>query len=150
MKKLAGLLLVGALLFIPAAPSSAAGRHFGGRGGGFHGAYHGGWGGGYRGGWHGSYRGGWHGHWRGGIVIGSPWWWGYGAPFWGEYPYPYAYYPPAYSSPPADQGPSVYIEPPPETQQPQGYWYYCASAKAYYPDVATCPEAWIKVPPAPQ
>jgi hypothetical protein len=30
---------------------------------------------------------------------------------------------------------------------PQGYWYYCESAKEYYPTVQQCPEDWIKVPP---
>jgi hypothetical protein len=32
-------------------------------------------------------------------------------------------------------------------QPPQSYWYYCPSAKGYYPTVPTCPEVWIKVPP---
>jgi hypothetical protein len=32
-------------------------------------------------------------------------------------------------------------------QPPQSYWYYCPSARAYYPTVRTCPEEWIKVPP---
>jgi len=26
------------------------------------------------------------------------------------------------------------------------YWYYCASYGAYYPKVASCPEAWVPVP----
>jgi len=26
------------------------------------------------------------------------------------------------------------------------YWYYCASYGAYYPNVASCPEAWVPVP----
>jgi hypothetical protein len=29
---------------------------------------------------------------------------------------------------------------------PQGYWYYCPSYGAYYPSVATSPEAWVPVP----
>ena len=29
----------------------------------------------------------------------------------------------------------------------QSYWYYCSSARAYYPTVPTCPEPWVKVPP---
>ncbi len=32
-------------------------------------------------------------------------------------------------------------------QQSQSYWYYCPSARAYYPTAPTCPEPWIKVPP---
>jgi hypothetical protein len=27
------------------------------------------------------------------------------------------------------------------------YWYYCESEGGYYPDVETCPEAWVRVPP---
>ena len=26
------------------------------------------------------------------------------------------------------------------------YWYYCPSYGAYYPNVASCPEAWVTVP----
>jgi Protein of unknown function (DUF3300) len=38
-----------------------------------------------------------------------------------------------------------------KAQQPaQAYWYYCSSARAYYPTVPTCPEPWVKVPPRPQ
>jgi hypothetical protein len=50
------------------------------------------------------------------------------------------------------EGPSLYVQQPlasPE-KPAQAYWYYCASAKAYYPTVQKCPEAWIKVPPPPQ
>ena len=32
----------------------------------------------------------------------------------------------------------------------QSYWYYCSSARAYYPTAPTCPEPWIKVPPRAQ
>jgi hypothetical protein len=38
-----------------------------------------------------------------------------------------------------------------KSQQPaQAYWYYCPSARAYYPTVSTCPEPWVKVPPRSQ
>ena len=38
-----------------------------------------------------------------------------------------------------------------KAQQPaQSYWYYCSSARAYYPTVPTCPEPWIKIPPRAQ
>jgi hypothetical protein len=43
------------------------------------------------------------------------------------FPY-YGYYPP------------VYGYPIPE------YWYYCPSYGEYYPNVTTCPEAWVPVP----
>jgi Protein of unknown function (DUF3300) len=35
-------------------------------------------------------------------------------------------------------------------QPPASYWYYCPSARAYYPTAPTCPEPWIKVPPRSQ
>ena len=45
-------------------------------------------------------------------------------PFYGYFPY----YPPAYGS------------------EAPAYWYYCPSAGAYYPNVQSCPEAWVPVP----
>lgn len=47
----------------------------------------------------------------------------------GGYPYSW-YYPPVYE----------YSAP--------AYWYYCPSYGAYYPDVPSCPEAWVPVPAA--
>ena len=45
------------------------------------------------------------------------------------FPYPYyGYYPPPYGG------------------QASAYWYYCPSYGAYYPSVASCPEAWVPVP----
>ena len=38
----------------------------------------------------------------------------------------------------------------PPAQTSQANWYYCESAKTYYPYVQTCPEAWRQVPPTPQ
>ena len=38
-----------------------------------------------------------------------------------------------------------------KTQHPgQAYWYYCPSARAYYPTAPSCPEPWVKVPPRAQ
>jgi len=85
-----------------------------------------------------------------GIGIGAPYWggWGYG---WG-YPYPY-YYPPAYSYPAyAPAQPSNYIQQetaPAAPAAPQGYWYYCTDAQAYYPYVKECPGGWQRVSPQP-
>ena len=72
------------------------------------------------------------------------------------YPPPYYYYPPYVYTPP----PVVVQEPPVYVQQPQPmpapsfeaevYWYYCPSAKGYYPNVQHCPEPWVKVPPRAQ
>jgi hypothetical protein len=93
---------------------------------------------------------GWHGHpgVRARVFIGvGPIWWGQ--------PYPYWYYPPpsyyAYPPPPVIvQEPPVYVQPEPAPAPSQSYWYYCPSAKAYYPNVQTCTEAWIPVPPRPR
>ena len=30
--------------------------------------------------------------------------------------------------------------------EPPAYWYYCPSYGAYYPNVQSCPEAWVPVP----
>lgn len=129
------------ILLIGAPPSQA--WQGGGHGGGWHG-----------GGWHG---GGWHGGWHGRVFVGVGPYWG-----WGPYPYPYywGYYPPpvAYSPPVVvQQEPPVYVtqpQPPPASPpapaSPQAFWYYCASAQAYFPNVQSCPEAWIKVPPTPE
>ncbi len=54
------------------------------------------------------------------IGVGPSFYWGSG------YEYDYA---PAYA----------YTPPSPS------YWYYCPSYGAYYPNVASCPEAWVPV-----
>jgi hypothetical protein len=135
VKKTAIALLMIAVLLVSATSGFAWVR-----GGGGGGAWHGG-----GGGWHGG-GGGWHGGFHGnGVVIVGPgccWgpYWGWG---WGGY-YPPYYYP----------QPQVVVQPAPVyTDAPapeESYWYYCASAKAYYPSVPSCSEAWIKVPPRPE
>lgn len=77
-------------------------------------------------------------------------------------PYPYyqpapVYYQPApvYVQPPQQ----VYVQPAPTYQQQQpSYapptaaaqtWYYCSSAKGYYPYVRVCPGGWEQVPAMP-
>jgi hypothetical protein len=94
----------------------------------------------------------WH-HGRVFIGVGPVWW---GPPYW-YYPPPYYGYSPLPVV--VEQQPQVYIQqepsappPPPSAAQapaPESCWYYCASAKGYYPSVPTCPEAWIKVPSRP-
>jgi Spy/CpxP family protein refolding chaperone len=76
-----------------------------------------------------------HGHehehdWHGGhsgprIYLGPGFWWD-------SWPYPL---------PPVAQAPPLV------PAQPT-YWYYCTSLNAYYPYVASCPEAWVLVPAA--
>ena len=127
MKKIAlvGLIVVAAtVMLVP--PSEAHGRRF----------HH--------------HRGGF----RSSVVIGfGP---GY---YWGPYAYPYPYwrYPPpyvVYSPPPVvvQETPPVYVQQEPPALAPpaaEQYWYYCQSAGGYYPSVASCPEAWVRVPPRP-
>jgi hypothetical protein len=156
------LFFVATLLLVPAAPGHAQGHgggshsygshSYGSHGYGWHGYGSHGYGShGY--GWHGY---GWHGYgWYGGVYIGAPWLYPYWYPYSYPYPYPSWYYPAPYSAYPMtgfEGQSSVYIqqEPAPSAAPPQGYWYYCASAKAYYPKVKKCREAWIKVPPPPE
>ena len=82
---------------------------------------------------------------RGAVFIGV------GPAFWWGPPYPYYWYPPPYYYPPAgivEEEPQVYVQqapaPPPA---PPTDWYYCLSAEGYYPQVQSCPEPWIRVPP---
>ena len=44
------------------------------------------------------------------------------------------------------QAPSVALSPGSAAAPPQEYWYFCPSARAYYPTVPDCPEEWILVP----
>ena len=93
-------------------------------------------------------RGGGHVHF--GVVVG---------PVWGPWYYPPTYYYPPYYPPVVveRQVPQVYIEqpqmeppPPAPTAAPQvNYWYFCASAKGYYPYVKECPGGWQRVLPQP-
>ncbi len=99
----------------------------------------------------------WHGR---RVFLGTGFWWGPPYPYW-YYPYPYYPYPyyPYYVYPPGPpvvvrEEPPIYIQqqspqPPPALPPApaESYWYYCQSAKAYYPSVPQCTEAWIQVPP---
>jgi hypothetical protein len=89
---------------------------------------------------------------HGRVFIGvGPGWWGAPNPWW--------YYPPYYYPPPPPQTvvvqpAPVYVErtPPPAPPAPPepsrtAYWYYCPSTHAYYPNVPTCSDAWVQVPP---
>ena len=106
---------------------------------------------------------------RGGHYWGgSPGWWGLGlglglgigldSAYFGnpyiDYSYPSYYYP---ESPPV-----VIVGPPSQIISPDGTtvvtptnpppvanWYYCDSAKGYYPNVTQCPEPWRVVPAVP-
>jgi hypothetical protein len=126
---------------------SAHGGHAVGRAGG-HGGDHGG-----------GRGGGWHG--------GGPGWWGLGLGLglgWGiaelADPYSYGYYgypetypyaqPVPYSQPYfAPQAVAPPMAPDPAVQPQAASWYYCDSARGYYPYIAQCPEAWRPVPATP-
>lgn len=89
-----------------------------------------------------------HGHrTRVGVVVGASLW----SPFWDPFPW-YPYYPPYPPVVVAPPPPPVYIEQDVESAaapEPasEDYWYYCSSARAYYPDVRSCPEDWLPVLP---
>jgi hypothetical protein len=118
---------VALILSVLVAASSVEAR--GGHGGGGHAGGH--FSGPRGGGHHGFHHHGFHHRHHGAVIIGGPafFWWG------PAYPYPYWW---DYPSAPAP----VYVEPP-----VAGYWYYCRSARDYYPTVLGCPEGWIRVPP---
>lgn len=80
---------------------------------------------GFNGGHHFDGHRGFAGHPRSRVFLGF----GPGV-YWGP-AYPYAW----------DYQPEVLYAPPP------AYWYYCASAGAYYPYVASCAEPWVPVAP---
>lgn len=81
------------------------------------------------------------------VFVGIGPYWG---PYWGWGPswYPPYYYPPAYApayAAPVVAEPLTFIHQSP----PPTYWYFCESAKAYYPYVQECPAGWLTVvPPA--
>jgi hypothetical protein len=140
------------------------------KGGAFRG---GGSGGHWNGGGH--WRGGGHwngGHWRGGHghggfhhhFFGPRFSFAFGVPlFWGPYYWGYPYYGYDWDGPrvvyrEVIRDPEVIIEreAPATTEIPRGegaptagplYMNYCASAKAYFPKVTTCPEGWKFISP---
>ena len=56
---------------------------------------------------------------------------------------------PAASQPPVAAPPQTPPAPSQPVQPSAGSWYYCDSAKAYYPYVPECPGGWRAVPAAP-
>jgi len=79
-------------------------------------------------------------------------------------PYPNPYYYPAYPSTVVVQQPAMVVQQPQVVvQQPpvmqmaptqaapvsSGTWYYCDSARGYYPYVSSCPQPWRTVPAVP-
>jgi hypothetical protein len=56
---------------------------------------------------------------------------------------------PAQTPPPVAPPPQAGAAPGPSSQSASGSWYYCESAKAYYPYVSACKEGWRTVPASP-
>ena len=100
-------------------------------------------------------RGGGHGHGHGGG-----WGWGPFGVLLGSallisaleprpyYPPPVVYAPPVYYPAPAVAAPVVATAPVAPAESAQ-WWYFCRSAKAFYPYVRDCPGGWERVSPAP-
>ena len=69
-----------------------------------------------------------------------------------RYPYPYAPYPAAYRYPYPYSYPYAYATPAAvyatAPAPARSYWYYCESARTYYPYISTCPEGWMPVVPS--
>jgi hypothetical protein len=73
------------------------------------------------------------------TVLTAPFAYAY-APYPAAYGYQYPYsYPYTYAAPA-----SVYAT---ASAPAPSYWYYCASARTYYPYISTCPEGWMQVVP---
>jgi len=75
------------------------------------------------------------------------WWWVVG-PTWYYYPQPVYPYPNPYEPPVAVVVPQAAAGPATPPPAPQN-WYYCESARGYYPYVPTCPSGWRAVPATP-
>jgi hypothetical protein len=87
------------------------------------------------------------GYWRHESHEGRWGWWWIVGPTWYFYPEPVYPYPNPYEPPVAvivQPAPAKAPPPPP----PQN-WYYCESAKGYYPYVPACPGGWRAVPATP-
>jgi hypothetical protein len=88
------------------------------------------------------------GHWEHRWHDGRYGWWWFAGGLWyiyptPVYPYPDPYVPPVVVTPTAPS--AVASSAPPPAQ----YWYYCDSARGYYPYVPDCPSGWRPVPATP-
>ena len=104
------------------------------------------------------------GHWNNTCFGGQCGWWWFAEGQWFFYanrpgPYPVLVSDVVYVEPVAPvvvepQAPVMLAPPAPvpttvPAQPPAPTWYYCASAKGYYPYVSSCPEGWKSVPAQP-
>ena len=92
---------------------------------------------------------GWGGGWIAPALVGGVIAYDLAYPYAYPYPYPYPY--PVYQQPyPVYAQPApVQAQPQYQPQPPAQLWYYCASARGYYPYVRNCPEGWASVPAQP-
>jgi len=90
----------------------------------------------------------WHsGHWEHVDHDGRRGWWWIAGGAWFYYPVPVYPYPNPYEPPVIIETPrAAEVVPPPPTPV---NWYYCESARGYYPYVSACPEGWRTVPANP-
>jgi len=89
------------------------------------------------------------GHWYHGHHEGRIGWWWVVAGAWYFYPQPVYPYPDPYQ-PPVVVMPAPQASTPPAPSAPATQvWYYCPSAKGYYPYVSVCPGGWKTVPATP-
>lgn len=92
------------------------------------------------------------GHWHHGRHDGRRGWWWVAAGSWYFYSAPVYPYPDPYMPPVTvinQQPPVMAPQANAPAQPPAQFWYYCDSAKGYYPYVPSCPEAWRTVPAQP-
>ncbi len=136
-KRRALLVLLGALLLAGApGQAEARGKH-GSHGHGYHKGH-----GGYA--YHGGQR-----HHRGYKHHGAHFSLWLGPLWYAPYAYPH-YYPYHRETAVIVEERTVYVERPASAAPAESWWYYCESAGGYYPDVASCPKGWLKVPPRPE
>jgi hypothetical protein len=91
------------------------------------------------------------GHARFGFYFGVPL---FGPGYYPYYAPPY-YYPPYYPPVVVPSSPPAYVEQgsaqpaPAPGASPEGWWYYCAESRTYYPYVKECAGGWQRVSPQP-
>ncbi len=83
------------------------------------------------------------GHWSHDRHAGRFGWWWVVGPAWYYYDTPLYPYPDPWA--PID----VLVAPAAPLAPPSAFWYYCTSARTYYPYVARCPGGWTAVPAKP-
>ncbi len=85
------------------------------------------------------------GRWEHGYHGGRLGWWWVAGGLWYFYPFPVYPYPDPFVPPVLLPAPTAEPGPLPPAPTPS-HWYYCNSARGYYPYVTSCPEPWQAVP----